>query len=169
MEIKDYIGDVINFPKEGIIFKDITPLLMSHTAMKEAISLMCRASLNTKIDYVVSSESRGFLFGVPMALTLDAGFIPVRKKGKLPRPTTSVTYSLEYGEDTLQMHYDIKPGDKIIIVDDVLATGGTIDAMIKMVESMGGEIVEIVCLIEIDGLGGREKLNKYPITTIIKY
>ncbi len=104
-----------------------------------------------------------------MSMTLNAGFIPVRKKGKLPRPTASHTYVLEYGEDTLEMHFDVKPGDRVIIVDDVLATGGTIDAMIQMVESMGGEIVEIVCLIEIGGLGGRERLSKYPITTIIKY
>lgn len=168
-DLKSYIRDIPGFPKEGIIFKDITPLLKSGKKFKEAVDTMAAGFKDKKVDVVLSVEARGFIFGAAIAYRLGAGIIPIRKKGKLPFRTHSVTYELEYGTDTLEIHQDaFKKGDKVLIVDDLLATGGTTRAVIDMVEKMGGDIVGIAFLIELTALKGREKLKSYPITSLIK-
>ena len=169
IDLKSFIRDVPDFPKKGIIFKDITPLLKDRSAFKQAIGALAEKFKDEDIDAVVSVESRGFIVGSALALKLDTGFVPVRKKGKLPYLTHSVTYSLEYGEDTLEMHQDaIKKGDKVLIADDLLATGGTVAATIELVEKLGGKITGIVFLIELTALKGREKLRGHPIVSLIK-
>lgn len=170
MDIKALIRDVKDFPKQGIIFKDITTVLKDKDGLRVAIDLM-QASLNDiDFDYVVGPESRGFLFGVPVAYNLNKGFIPVRKSGKLPYKTKSKEYDLEYGTATIEMHIDaIQPGDKVVILDDLLATGGTSKAMIELIESLGGEVVKLVYLIELEFLNGREVLGTYNVDSIIKY
>lgn len=168
-DLKSYIRDIPGFPKEGIIFKDITPLLKNGKKFKEAVDAMAAGFKDKKVDAVLSVEARGFIFGAAIAYRLGAGIIPIRKKGKLPFRTHSVTYGLEYGTDTLEIHQDaFKKGDKVLIVDDLLATGGTTRAVIDMVEKMGGDIVGIAFLIELTALKGREKLKSYPITSLIK-
>ncbi|MGD9015208.1 MAG: adenine phosphoribosyltransferase [Candidatus Omnitrophota bacterium] len=167
--LKKYIRNIPDFPKPGILFRDITPLLADKRALKSAINLLSAKYSGKKVDIVVAAEARGFIFGAAVAQRLNAGFVPVRKKGKLPSKTCFATYSLEYGVDTLEMHEDaFKPGMKVLIVDDLLATGGTVKAIIDLVEQLGGEIIGICFLIELTELGGRKQLKGYPIYSLIK-
>ncbi len=168
-DLKSYIRDIPGFPKEGIIFKDITPLLKDGKKFREAVDSIAGEFKSKKVDVVLSVEARGFIFGSAIAYKLGAGIVPIRKKGKLPFKTYSVTYDLEYGQDTLEIHQDaFTKGQNILIVDDLLATGGTTAAVIEMVEKMGGNIVGIAFLIELTALKGREKLKGYPVVSIIK-
>ncbi len=170
MDLKNYIRDIKDFPAEGIVFKDITPLLNDATAMKTATEALFRMLGGQKIDKVVGMESRGFFFAPLLAAKLNAGFIPVRKEGKLPYSRIGETYSLEYGTDTLEMHKDaIEPGDRVLVHDDVLATGGTAKAVCKLVERLGGEVVQCNFLLELDFLKGIEKLNGYEVRSLIHY
>ena len=162
--------DVPDFPKKGIIFKDITTLLKDPAKFKEAIDRLAERYTGKGIDIVAAVESRGFIIGAALAYKLGAGFVPVRKKGKLPWLTYECTYELEYGTDTLEIHQDaIKPGQKVLIVDDLIATGGTAGAMINLVEKLGGKIHEVAFLIELTFLKGREKIKKYPVFTLIQF
>lgn len=170
MDFKKYIANVEDFPKEGILFRDITPLMADGEAFKAACDQLVDFTKKHNADIIVGPESRGFIFGCPIAYQLGLGFIPVRKPNKLPRETVSLSYSLEYGENTLCMHKDsIKPGQKVMIIDDLLATGGTIKATIDLVEKLGGIVVGLGFLIELEDLGGRELIKEYPIKTLIKY
>ncbi|MEW6087655.1 MAG: adenine phosphoribosyltransferase [bacterium] len=170
MSLKKIIRDVPDFPKQGIIFKDITPLLKDQKAFRSAINKMAKHYKGKHIDAIVAVESRGFIFAGALAAKMKTGFIPVRKPGKLPYKTISETYQLEYGTDTLQIHEDaVKPGDKILIVDDLLATGGTVSAVVNMVKKLGGEIAGIGFLIELAFLNGRSKLPGYDIFSEIVY
>ena len=166
---QDLIRDVPDFPKQGILFKDITPLLNSPIAFNKTIKDMCYQFRNEEIDAIVAIEARGYIFGAPIAHELQAGFIPVRKQGKLPWNTTSIEYSLEYGSAVLEIHKDaLRRGQKVLIVDDVLATGGTINATINLIEQAGAEIAGIVVLIELLELRGAELFNDYKVTSILK-
>jgi len=170
MTLNRYIRDVQDFPKEGIVFKDITPLLADPKAVKECMALLINNLKERKIDKVVGVESRGFFFATLLAYELGAGFVPVRKPKKLPYEKVSVSYELEYGTDTLEMHTDaIKPGDRILIHDDVLATGGTAKAVCDLVEQVGGEIVQCNFLMELSFLNGREKINRYEVYSPLVY
>lgn len=170
MELKDYIRSIQDYPKEGILFRDITTLLKDKDAFKLAIDKMAEQVKDKKVDLVVGAESRGFLIGSALAYKMNCGFIPVRKKGKLPYKTISEEYALEYGTDTLFMHEDaIKKGDNVLVVDDLIATGGTALAMIKMVEKLGGNVIASSFLIELEELNGRKEIEKYPINILIKY
>ncbi|MDP2913747.1 MAG: adenine phosphoribosyltransferase [Candidatus Omnitrophota bacterium] len=169
LDLKKYIRDIPDFPKKGIIFKDITTLLKDRKAFKEAIGEVTKKFKNKKIDFVLSVEARGFIFGAAVAYKLGAGVVLVRKKGKLPFKTHAVTYDLEYGTDTLEIHQDaFRKGDRILIVDDLLATGGTTKAVVELVERMGGNIAGIAFVIELLPLKGRDKLKGYPIVSLIK-
>ena len=170
MELKDYIRSIQDYPKEGILFRDITTLLKDKDAFKLAIDKMAEQVKDKKVDLIVGAESRGFLIGSALAYKMNCGFIPVRKKGKLPYKTISEEYALEYGNDTLYMHEDaIKKGDNVLVVDDLIATGGTALAMIKMVEKLGGNVIGSSFLIELEELNGRKEIEKYPINILIKY
>jgi len=170
MNLKPYIRDIPDFPSKGIVFKDITPLLKDPAAMKRTTDALIDLIGKQKIDIVVGMESRGFLFGMLLASGLNAGFVPVRKPGKLPAEKTSVTYDLEYGTDTLEIHKDaIQTGDKILIHDDVLATGGTAKATCELVERLGGIIVQCNFLMILDFLKGEEKLRGYEIRSLMHY
>ena len=170
MELKDYIRSIQDYPKEGILFRDITTLLKDKEAFKLAIDKMAEQVKDKKVDLIVGAESRGFLIGSALAYKMNCGFIPVRKKGKLPYKTISEEYALEYGTDTLYMHEDaIKKGDNVLVVDDLIATGGTALAMIKMVEKLGGNVIGSSFLIELEELNGRKEIEKYPINILIKY
>ena len=170
MELKDYIRNIKDYPKEGILFRDITTLLKDKDAFKLAIDKMAEQVKDKKVDLIVGAESRGFLIGSALAYKMGCGFIPVRKKGKLPYKTISEEYALEYGTDTLFMHEDaIKKGDNVLVVDDLIATGGTALAMIKMVEKLGGTVIGSSFLIELEELNGRKEIEKYPINVLIKY
>lgn len=170
MPLKKYIRDIQDFPKPGIGFKDITPLLINPQARKETLEVLLSSLKNKKIDKVIGVESRGFFFGILLADELNAGFIPVRKPKKLPYETISATYDLEYGTDTLEIHIDaIQKGDKVLIHDDVLATGGTAKAVCELVERLGGEIVQVNFLMELTFLNGREKLGTNAIFAAITY
>jgi adenine phosphoribosyltransferase len=170
VELEDTIRDIPDFPKKGIIFKDITTLLNNKVAYKEAIDEFVKRLKDKQIDYIVAAESRGFIFGGALAYQLSCGLIPVRKPGKLPADTYSYTYSLEYGTDSLEIHRDAFPkNSKILILDDLLATGGTTEAMINLVKQVGGDIAGIAFLIELTFLNGREKLGDYPIYSLIQY
>lgn len=170
MDLKKYIRDVQDFPKPGIGFKDITPLLLNPEALKEGTQQFVNLLNGVKIDKVVSMESRGFFFGPLIANEIGAGFVPIRKPGKLPYETISQEYALEYGTDVLEMHIDaIQKGDKVLIHDDVLATGGTAEAVVKMVEKAGGEIVQLDFLIDLTFLNGKQKLEGYQINSLIQY
>jgi len=170
MQIKNYIRDIQGFPKEGILFKDITPLLNDPIARAECLSILVKSLKGQQIDKVVGAESRGFFFGVLLAQELNAGFIPVRKPKKLPYETISASYELEYGTDSLEMHTDaIKSGDRILIHDDVLATGGTAKAVCELVEKLGGIIVQCNFLMELTFLNGREKLSHHPVFAAVTY
>lgn len=169
MDLKSCVRDIPDFPKKGIIFKDITTLLKNKAALRNTIDAIADKFKDESVDYVLSVEARGFIFGAAIAYKLGAGLIPVRKKGKLPHKTLSVTYDLEYGTDTLEIHQDaFKPGDRILIVDDLLATGGTVAAVSGLVEKMGGKIVGIAFVIELLPLKGREKLKGYEVFSLIK-
>ena len=168
-DLKSYIRDIPGFPKEGIIFKDITTLLRDGKKFREAIDRFAELLKGKEIDAIVSIEARGFIFGAALAYKLGAGIIPVRKKGKLPYKTYSVSYDLEYGKDTLEMHQDaFAKGARILIVDDLLATGGTCRAVADLIEKMGGRVTAIAFLIELTALKGREKLKEYDIISLIK-
>lgn len=170
MNLKEKIRVIEGFPKEGISFKDVTTLLKDNEALKFTIDSMVDSLKDKNIDVIVAPEARGFLFGVTLAYTLGIGFVPVRKKGKLPCETISSTYELEYGSDVLEMHKDaIKPGQRVAIVDDLLATGGTIESVAKMVEDLGGEVASINFVIELTDLNGRDKLKKYNTESLIQY
>ena len=167
--LKLKIRDIPDFPKKGIIFKDITTLLKDKDAFKQVVNAFIRRYRKKKIDLVAAVEARGFILGAALAYRLGVGFIPVRKKGKLPHHTHKVKYQLEYGHATLEIHCDaIKPKEKILLVDDLLATGGTTAAVCKLIEKMKGKIVEIAFLVELTELKGRKKL-KYPIYSLLKY
>jgi adenine phosphoribosyltransferase len=164
------IRSIPDFPKPGILFRDITTLVKDKKAFKLAIDILFKKYKNKKIDKVVAVESRGFIFGATLAYKLSAGFVPVRKKGKLPARTISATYALEYGTDTLEIHEDaINPGERVLIVDDLLATGGTVSAVIDLVKQLKGKIIGIGFLIELVDLHGRKKLKGYPIYSLIKF
>jgi adenine phosphoribosyltransferase len=170
MNLKNYIALVEDYPKEGIKFRDITPLLANGEAFKYATDEIVKYARQKNIDIVVGPEARGFIFGCPVSYALEVGFAPVRKPGKLPRETVEYKYDLEYGSNTLCMHKDaIKPGQRVLIVDDLLATGGTVEATIKIVEELGGVVAGMAFLIELDGLGGRENLKSYDIMTLMTY
>lgn len=170
MDLRKYIKDVPNFPKEGIIFKDITPLLGDGEAFNYTCNKIKEFAVKQGANVIVGPESRGFIFGCPVATSLNIGFVPIRKPGKLPREVISEAYALEYGENVLCMHIDsIKPGDKVVIVDDLLATGGTLKATANIVEKLGGEVVGISCVIELLDLNGRKLIDKYPVFTQIQY
>ncbi|WP_296145382.1 adenine phosphoribosyltransferase [uncultured Flavobacterium sp.] len=170
MSIENYIRDIQDFPKPGIGFKDITPLLANPEASRECLELLISGLKGQKIDKVIGVESRGFFFGTLLANRLDAGFVPVRKPKKLPFSTISATYDLEYGTDTLEIHTDaIKKGDKVLIHDDVLATGGTAKAVCELVEKLGGEIIQVNFIMELTFLNGREKIKQYDIFSPLKY
>ena len=165
-----FIRYITDFPKPLIVFKDITTLLSDKVALKKTIDILAREFKGKRIKYIVGVESRGFIFGTALACKLGVGFIPVRKKGKLPAKTRSVTYSLEYGTDTLEIHEDaLKKGDRVLVVDDLLATGGTVAAVAKLVEASGANIVGIAFVIELSFLQGRKKLNGRPVFSIIQY
>ncbi|MEI0796188.1 adenine phosphoribosyltransferase [Brachyspira pilosicoli] len=170
MDLKNYIRNIQDYPKEGILFRDITTLLKDKDAFKFAIDAMAKQVEDKKIDYIVGAESRGFLIGSALAYRLNCGFVPVRKKGKLPCKTISEEYALEYGTDSLYMHEDaINKGANVLIVDDLIATGGTALAMMKMVERLGGNIVGSSFLIELKELNGRKDISKYPVNVLIEY
>lgn len=170
MELEKYIRDIPDFPIEGILFKDITPLLRDAHAFRSAIDLLASHYEGTKIDQVVAIESRGFLFAAPLAYKLGAGMIPVRKPGKLPADVISVEYSLEYGSNTLEMHRDaIEAGQRVLLVDDLLATGGSAKAAIELIERLGGRVVGVAFLIELTFLHGIENLAGYDVFSVIKY
>ncbi len=170
MDIKSYIRDVPDFPKQGILFKDITPLLKNPDSLKAGVLALLELVGELRIDKVVGMESRGFIFGPVLAHELNAGFVPVRKPGKLPSEKISEEFDLEYGSDALEIHIDaIQKGDKVLIHDDVIATGGTAAAVCKLVERLGGEVVQLNFLIELGFLNGRKKLKGYEIKTLLKY
>ena len=170
MDLKSYIRDIPDFPIEGVSYKDITPLLIDHNAMQLAVKLFMNNLPHGNIDKVVGIESRGFFFATLLADKLKAGFIPVRKPGKLPYTIYSETYDLEYGSDTLEIHEDaIKRGEKILVHDDVLATGGTAAATCRLIEKCGGEIVQCNFLVELEFLKGADKLKNYDVLSLIKY
>lgn len=170
MNLKDLIRTVPNFPKEGIMFRDITTLLKSPEGYKQTLDDLVNLSKNKDITKVIGIESRGFIFGGALAEKLGAGFVPVRKPGKLPAATVSESYILEYGTDSIEIHKDaIAPGDKILLHDDLLATGGTMEAACKLVEKLGAEIIQISFLIELSFINGREKLKNYEVHSLINY
>ncbi len=169
-DLKKAIRDIPDFPKEGIIFKDITPLLQDPALFRKAVDCLCEEFKDKNIDVVASIESRGFILGAAIAYKLGAGFAPVRKKGKLPHQTYSATYELEYGEDTLEIHRDAAgKGDRVLIIDDLLATGGTLGAVIELIKKTGAEIAGIGFLIELEFLKGRERNKGYEIFSLIKF
>ena len=168
--VKDLVRDVRDYPKSGIVFKDITPVLSDIDALRTSIKEMAAPFTNLGIDIVVGIESRGFIFGAPIADLLNAGFVPVRKPGKLPWKTESVSYELEYGTDALEIHEDaITEGQNVLIVDDLLATGGTAEATCKLVSKLGGNIKGLSLLIELEGLNGRKRLNQYNVHSLLQY
>ena len=170
MDLKEKIRVIEGFPKEGISFKDITTLVADGEAFKESIDRIVEHLKDKNIDVILGPEARGFIFGVPVAYALGVGFVPVRKKGKLPAETVSVDYSLEYGVDVLEIHKDaIKKGQRVAIVDDLLATGGTVDAVAKLVEKVGAEVVALDFAIELTELRGRDKLEGYEIMSLVQY
>lgn len=169
-DFKNYIASIKDFPSQGIIFRDITPLMLDGKSFKEACDQMIDFARQVGATVVVGPEARGFIFGCPVAYALEIGFAPVRKPNKLPRETVNVSYDLEYGSNTLSMHSDsIKPGDKVIVIDDLLATGGTIEATIKIVEKLGGTVVGAAFFIELEDLHGRDKLKDIPLFVSLKY
>ena len=170
MDFKEKIAIISNFPKEGVSFKDITPLIGDGKAFQELIDTMAKKLKELKVDYIAGPEARGFIFGVPLAYALGVGFIPIRKPGKLPQETVSITYDLEYGTDTLEIHKNaFKRGDRVALVDDLLATGGTISACAKLIELAGGEVASIDFMIELTELKGRDKLEGYHVESMVQY
>lgn len=170
MDFKNIIREIPNFPIEGVLFRDITPVLKDGQALSEAVDNIADVLNLFEFDYIVAPESRGFIFAMPLAYKLKKGFIPIRKEGKLPAEKISKTYELEYGNSTIEIHKDaIKEGDKIVIVDDLLATGGTTKAIAELIEQLGGKIVNMTFFIELENLNGRKLLSNYDIKSIIKY
>lgn len=170
MDLKKYVALVKDFPKKGIMFRDITPLMDNGEAYKYATDQIVKFCKELGAELIAGPEARGFIFGCPVSYALGIGFAPIRKPGKLPRDVVTHDYDLEYGKNTLCMHKDsIRHGQKVVIVDDLLATGGTVEATIKLIEKLGGVVVGIAFLIELDELKGREKIEKYPILTLMKY
>lgn len=169
-KVEDYVRAIPDFPEPGIIFRDVTSVLQDADGLQLAIDAVQGLLEGIEFDAVVGPESRGFIFGVPVAYNLKKAFIPVRKKGKLPCETIEKTYDLEYGTATIEMHKDsIKPGQRVVIIDDLIATGGTIEAITKLVEELGGTVVKIVFLMELEGLKGRQKLEGYNVDAVIRY
>ena len=170
LNLEDYIRDIPDFPSVGIVFKDITPLLQNPHALREAANQLLSLLPDVRVDKVVGVESRGFIFGALLAERLNAGFVPVRKPGKLPFAKISASYKLEYGQDTLEVHRDaIKSGENVLIHDDLLATGGTADASCQLVEQLGGNIIQLSFLVELAFLKGREKLTRYQVSSLLQY
>lgn len=169
-KLDEYIRSIPDFPEKGIIFRDITTILKDKDGLHLAVDMIKEKLEGVDFDLVVGPESRGFIFGVPVAYAMNKGFIPIRKKGKLPCETVSIDYDLEYGSATIEMHKDaIKKGQKVVIVDDLIATGGTTEAMIKLIESLGGEVVKICFVIELKSLNGVKNLGKYDVETLVSY
>lgn len=169
IQLKEYITDISDYPKKGVIFRDITPLLKQPDVLRYAIDLMTKAHRNRGVEIVVALEARGFLFGPTIALELGAGFVPIRKAGKLPRKTIRAQAELEYGLEEIELHHDaVLQGQKVLLVDDVLATGGTAKAAIELIRNLGGEVIGVQFLIEIDFLDGQKKLD-VPVYSIIHY
>lgn len=169
-KVEDYVTSIPDFPKPGIIFRDVTTVIESPEGLKLAIDEMQSKLDGVDFDVIAGLESRGFIFGTPIAYNMGKGFVAVRKKGKLPRKTISVSYDLEYGSAEMEMHVDsIKPGQKVVLIDDLIATGGTIEAACKLVEQLGGEVVKIIFLMELAGLNGRARLSKYDVDSVIVY
>lgn len=170
MDLKKYVANVKDFPKEGILFRDITPLMNDGEAFKAATDEIVKFAKEQNVDLIVGPEARGFIFGCPVSYAMGIGFVPVRKPKKLPREVIEYSYDLEYSSNTLCMHKDaIKPGQRVLIVDDLLATGGTMEAAVKLVEELGGVVAGLAFLIELEELNGREKLKDYPVLTLMKY
>lgn len=168
--VEDYVRSIPDFPEEGIIFRDITTVLQDPEGLHLAIDKLMDEVKDLDFDVVVGPESRGFIFGMPIAYNCGKGFVPVRKKGKLPCETVQAEYDLEYGSAVIEMHKDsITPGQKVVIIDDLIATGGTIEAIVRLVESLGGEVVKICFLMELAGLEGRKKLEGYDVASVICY
>lgn len=169
-KLEDYVTSILDFPEPGIIFRDVTTILQDPDGLAMAVDGVRDMLQNVEYDIVIGPESRGFIFGVPVAYAEHKSFVPVRKKGKLPREVLSADYELEYGTATIEIHKDsIKPGQKVVIIDDLIATGGTIEAIIKLVEELGGEVVKVCFIMELAGLKGREKLAGYDVESIITY
>ncbi len=169
-KIEEYVKSIPDFPEKGIIFRDVTSVLQDADGLHLAIDEMQKFLEGVEFDVIAGTESRGFIFGVPIAYNLHKAFVPVRKKGKLPRETVSAEYELEYGKAEIEMHKDaIQPGQKVVLVDDLIATGGTIEAAARLVEELGGEVVKIIFLMELEGLKGREKLKSYDVESVIHY
>jgi|SRR5690625_2285402 len=170
MKLKEYIKIVEDWPQEGVQFKDITPLMANGPAFREAVDRIANFAREKEVEIIVGPEARGFIIGCPVAYELELGFIPVRKKGKLPREVIEIDYGLEYGENTLSIHKDaIQPGQRVLVTDDLLATGGTIEATIKLVEQLGGIVVGCAFLIELAYLHGINKLQGYDVLSLMKY
>jgi adenine phosphoribosyltransferase len=170
IRLENWIRDIPDFPQKGVLFKDITPLLQDGVAFRAALERLAAHYAGAGIQTVVGVESRGFIFGAPLAYLLNCGFVPVRKFGKLPSQTVNVEYTLEYGTNIVEMHTDaVKPGERVLIVDDLLATGGTVSATIELVEKLGGHIAGIAFLVELLGLHGRDQLKGYDVFALIKY
>lgn len=169
-KLEEYVRTIPDFPEEGIMFRDVTSVLQDAEGLKLAIDSMIKELEGVEFDVIAGTESRGFIFGVPIAYALGKSFVPVRKKGKLPCETISAEYALEYGTAEIEMHKDaIKPGQRVVLVDDLIATGGTIEASIRLVEQLGGEVVKVLFLMELKGLKGREKLAGYDVASVITY
>ena len=170
MNLKNYVASIIDYPKEGIIFRDITPLMGNGEAYKYSVDAMTEFAKEHGATIIVGPEARGFIFGCPVATNLGIGFAPIRKPGKLPRKTIEEQYDLEYGSNTLAIHADaLKPGDKVVIIDDLLATGGTVKATVNLCEKLGAEVVGVACLIELVDLNGREVLKGYDVLSLMQY
>ena len=169
-KLEEYVRSIPDFPEPGVIFRDVTSILQDADGLNLAIDSMQSYLKDMDLDVIVGLESRGFMFGVPLAYNLHKAFVPVRKKGKLPCETITQTYDLEYGSEEIEIHKDaIRPGQKVAIVDDLIATGGTVEAAVKLIERLGGEVVKIVFLMELEGLNGREKLEGYNVDSVIRY
>ena len=169
-KLEEYVMSIPDFPEPGVIFRDVTSILQDADGLKLAIDSLQALLTDVDFDVVVGTESRGFIFGMPLAYNLHKPFVPVRKKGKLPRETVEMSYELEYGSASIEMHRDaIQPGQRAVLVDDLIATGGTMEAAARLVESLGGEVAKIVFVMELAGLKGREKLKKYDVASVIRY
>ena len=169
-KIEEYVRSIPDFPEPGIIFRDVTSILQDPDGLKLSIDLIQEKLEGLDFDVIAGTESRGFIFGVPVAYNMHKAFVPVRKKGKLPCETVSREYALEYGTAAIEIHKDaIKPGQKVVVIDDLIATGGTIEAAVNLIEELGGEVVKVVVLMELAGLKGRERLKDYDVASVICY
>ena len=169
-KLEEYVRSIPDFPEPGIIYRDVTSILQDADGLQLAIDSIQELLKDTEVDLIAGTESRGFIFGMPVAYNLHKPFVPVRKKGKLPCETISQEYDLEYGSAEIEMHKDaVKPGQKVVVIDDLIATGGTVEAAVKMIEKLGGEVVKIIFLMELAGLKGRERLKDYDVESVICY